>query len=475
VLDGLKPYTAYKESGVPWLGKVPEQWEVLRARYLFREVDVRSATGAETHLSMSQRHGLIRSADLAERRLISESYVGAKICAADDLVLNRLKAHLGVFARASEPGLVSPDYTVLRPLSTRALSPFFECLLKSYASRQELRSRAKGLVEGFWRLYTDDFYSIAVPAPPPDDQRAITRFLDHVDRRIRRYAGSRRRLIEILEERAKTVVRELVTCGVVPARLRVPCDVGWLRNVPAHWDVRPLRRCARPLGGMTPSMADRSLWGGDVPWVTPKDMKQPRIKDSIDHVTRKTLSVTSLTEVPAPAVLLVVRGMILARTIPIAVTEGPVTVNQDMKALLPVADVDADFLALALVAARDELATMIDEAGHGTKRLPMGRWRDLPIPVPPVEEQQEAVRQIAHATSDLARAIAAIRREVVLLKEFQERLIADVVTGKLDVRAALSSLPPDVEVNDETETIEEAQDDAAGELAEDLSAAETDT
>jgi type I restriction enzyme S subunit len=473
MLDGLKPYPAYKESGVPWLGRIPDGWSVERNGRLFARRN-ENGTPDLPILEVSLRTGVrVRDFAAGGRRQVMSDLAGYRRAVQGDIAYNTMRMWQGAVGVVPATGLVSPAYVVARPHEC-TVSGYFAYLFRNAAYLEVIDGYSRGIVKDRNRLYWEDFKAIPSSVPPPEDQVAIVRFIDHADRAIRWYVRSRRRLIEVLEERAKTVVCEVVTRGLTASVPRRHCGVGWLRSVPAHWDVRPLRRCARPLGGMTPSMADRSLWGGDVPWVTPKDMKQPRIKDSIDHVTRKALSVTALTEVPAPAVLLVVRGMILARTIPIAVTEGPVTVNQDMKALLPVADVDADFLALALTAARDELATMIDEAGHGTKRFPMDRWRDLPIPVPPVAEQQEVVQQIAHATSDLARAIAAIRREVVLLKEFQERLIADAVTGKLDVRAAQLSLPPDVEVNDETETIEEAQDDAAGELAEDMSPSEAD-
>lgn len=156
VTRGLDPAVVLKPSGVPWLGDIPQHWEVLRSKYIYKEVDSRSFSGGEVHLSMSQRFGLIRSSQIEVRRLVSASYVGAKLCEKDDLVLNRLKAHLGVFALAKEPGLISPDYTVLRPV--RDLEDrYFESVYRTPACRVELRNRAKGIVQGFWRLYTDDF------------------------------------------------------------------------------------------------------------------------------------------------------------------------------------------------------------------------------------------------------------------------------------------------------------------------------
>ena len=102
----------------------------------------------------------------------SESYAGAKLCREGDLVLNRLKAHLGVFALAKQGGVISPDYSVFRKRVAISME-YYESVLRSSACRRELRIRAKGLVEGFWRLYTDDFYDIQLPVPPLDEQVEI--------------------------------------------------------------------------------------------------------------------------------------------------------------------------------------------------------------------------------------------------------------------------------------------------------------
>lgn len=116
MIDGLRPYPDVRPTELPWLGDIPSHWEVRRGKFVFREVDNRSETGEETQLSMSQLHGLIESSKIDSWRLRSESYIGGKLCEAGDLVLNRLKAHLGVFAHAPVAGVVSPDYTVFRPV-----------------------------------------------------------------------------------------------------------------------------------------------------------------------------------------------------------------------------------------------------------------------------------------------------------------------------------------------------------------------
>ena len=209
VTRGLDPNVRLKPSGVEWLGDVPEHWLVLRAKYLFREVDSRSEAGTETHLAMSQKLGLVPSS-MVQSTLRSESYAGGKLCTIGDLVLNRLKAHLGVFAVAKQSGVISPDYTTLRK-QNGAHAEYFECILRSPACRGELRIRAKGIVEGFWRLYTDDFYKICLPVPPLREQQQIMESIAH---QTREQAGAISRLeceISLLREYRTRLIADVVT------------------------------------------------------------------------------------------------------------------------------------------------------------------------------------------------------------------------------------------------------------------------
>lgn len=214
VTKGLNPHASLKPYGIEWL--IPEHWEMLRAKYLFREVDERSLTGTEKHLSMSQRHGLVESDTMDERRLLSESYIGGKLCREGDLVLNRLKAHLGVFAVAPEPGVISPDYTVLRPLP-RANVFFYELLLRSNKCRPELRRRAKGIVQGFWRLYTDDFYDIRLPVPSLTEQAQIVAACESSTLEVNRVIETTLREIDLIREYRTRLVADVVT-GKVDVR-----------------------------------------------------------------------------------------------------------------------------------------------------------------------------------------------------------------------------------------------------------------
>lgn len=182
VLRGLNPEVPLCDSGVSWIGEIPAHWKAIPNRYIFREQNARSLRGEETHLSMSQRYGLVPAKELDVQTLQSESYDGAKLCQKGDLVQNRLKAHLAVFAVAPCDGLVSPDYSVFRLQNSENQPVYFERLFKTPSYLGEFNRRVRGIVVGFLRLYSEDFNAIPALVPPCDEQAEIVKFIEATNR-----------------------------------------------------------------------------------------------------------------------------------------------------------------------------------------------------------------------------------------------------------------------------------------------------
>lgn len=160
--------------------------------------------------------------------------------------------------------------------------------------------------------------------------------------------------------------------------------------------------------GGTPSKANPNLWNGDVPWFSAKDMKRDRLSDSADHVSAEAFRSTSLRKLPAGTIAMVVRGMILAHTVPIAILDVEAAINQDLKALLPRRDVVPSFLAAMLRAQHETILAQVSTAAHGTKKLDSRILEGISIPVPPLDEQ----RRIS-AILDQAGALRAKRRQAL--------------------------------------------------------------
>jgi type I restriction enzyme S subunit len=426
VIDDLKPYPEYTDSGLPWLDRVPSSWNVRRSKYLFREVDDRFVAGVERRLSMSQRYGLIPSDEVEEKRLVSHSNVGGKICERGDLVLNRLKAHLGVFALAPQRGVVSPDYTVFRSVGS-VNRHYFCTVYRSPYCGQELRRRAKGIVEGFWRLYTDDFYDIRVPFPPPDEQAAIVRFLDHVNGKIERAIRTKRNLIALLNEQKQAIIHRAVTRGLDGTARLKPSGIPGLGDVPEHWEVTRIKNEFHCLNNRR-----RPLNAPERGMMTARLYDYYGASGVIDKVDDYIFD---------DALLLIAEdgANLVLRNLPLAIiARGKFWVNNHAHILKPKRG-NIEYLAGFL----ETLNYRPWITGAAQPKLTKDRLMSIFVCVAPPDEQDDIVTQIDSITQPLSSAIGRTEREIALLREYRTTLIAEVVTGRLDVRKAAARLPAD--------------------------------
>ncbi len=480
----LKPYPTYKDSGVLWLGEMPAHWEMRRLR---NTSEMRVSNIDKHTKDEEQPIRLCNYVDVYKNDRIRSGMAFMRATATtDEIERFRLRSGDVLITKDSEawndigvPALVEDTQddivsgyhlALLRPFLERVDGGYLFRALQSTAVAYQFHVEANGVTR--YGLSHSAIKSVWLPLPSLPEQAAIVRYLDHADRRIQRYIRAKQKLVTLLEEQKQAIIHQAVTGKVdirtgLPYPAYKPSGVEWLGEVPEHWKVCKLRQCGSVSGGMTPSMDVRRFWGGLVPWVTPKDMKQAVISDSSVRTTNSAVQETSLRLVEPPAVLIVVRGMILARRVPIACTAAPVTINQDMKALRTVKGTNAAFLARSLDSAQEAFIPLIDEAGHGTRRLPMERWRELVITIPPEEEQAAIVEYLDNTTADIDSVIDHTRYQINLLQEYRTRLIADMVTGKLDVREAASRLPDEVEepeLLDETDALTEGEEEPTDDL-----------
>jgi type I restriction enzyme S subunit len=431
----LKPYPEYKNSGVSWLGEIPEHWKILRAKYVFREIDERSTKGEETHLSMSQRYGLIESYKIDDWRLQSENYVGGKLCKKNDLVLNRLKAHLGVFAHAPQCGVVSPDYTVFRPVRADE-ARFFELVFKTPIYITELRRSTKGIVEGFWRLYTDDFYDLRVPVPPQSEQCVILSWVEQFDRQFRRLIRAKQRLIQLLHEQKQATIHWVVTHGLAPhARLK-PSGIDWLGDVPAHWEVCRLRHLISRVTSGSRGWSDYAATEGPL-FLRVGNLTRDSIELRLDNIVHLDLPSTSeayRTHVQAGDVLVSITGYIGSiAVVPPNFSEA--YVSQHVALCRPKDQhQNSRWLGYVLLSPVGQGHGQISLYGGTKDGLSLDDVKNYPILLPPRSEQDLIVGHLDSKLEEVSLNQEGICREIALLREYRTRLITDVVTGKLDVR-----------------------------------------
>ena len=238
----LKPYSAYKKSGLPWLREVPEHWEVLRGKSLFSCIDVRSSAGNEELLTVSSERGVVPRSSTTVTMFKAESYAGYKLCWPGDLVINSLWAWARGLGVSRYHGIVSSAYGVyrLRP-GFEAYSRFIHELVRSGPFNWELQVRSKGIWISRLQLTDEAFLGAPFPLPSPSEQLAIVRFLQYVDRRIRRYVRAKQKMIALLEEQTQALIHRAVSHGLDPNVRLKPSGGEWLGEVPEHWEVKRLK------------------------------------------------------------------------------------------------------------------------------------------------------------------------------------------------------------------------------------------
>ncbi|AAK22606.1 restriction endonuclease subunit S [Caulobacter vibrioides] len=213
--------------------------------------------------------------------------------------------------------------------------------------------------------------------------------------------------------------------------------VEWLGRVPSHWNFRPLKHLVIMRSGGTPSKEREDYWGGEIPWASAKDLKVDTLTDTQDHLTAEALDEGAAQLLPANAVVVLVRGMMLARTFPVCRLSRPMTINQDLKGLIANRGVDPNYLAWSLRASEVETLCRLDEAGHGTKALRMDAWSTMELPAPSLAEQQAIAAFLDRETAKIDALVEAQERLIALLKEKRQAVISHAVTKGLDPSAQM--------------------------------------
>lgn len=475
--NGLRPYPEYKDAGSRWLDQIPAHWDIRAAKRLFAESGER-ARPDDIQLSATQSHGVIPQAEF--ERLVGRKVVRIlnhldkrKHVERDDFVIS-MRSFQGGLERAWARGAIRSSYVVLKPRRDVHV-PYFAHLFKSNPYIQALRATCQFIRDG-QDLTFANFCQVPLPVVPVNEQRAIADFLDASATRIRRFIRNRRRLIEVLNEQKQAIINRAVTRGLDESAPLKPSGTDWLGDIPEHWTARRMRNVAelrvsnvdkhtKPeeqtvrLCNYTDVYKNATI-RADMPFMTatatPAELKAFRLEVGDIIITKDSedwqdIGVPALVEETAEDLVCGYHLAIL-RPKPMSVT-GP-------------------FLAYALRSR--SVVTQFSIAATGVTRygLSHGAIKSITLPVPPLPEQERIVRHIDQATATLSHALRRAAREIELIQEYRTRLIADVVTGKLDVRGFVPTEPmpadeptdePIEEVgleDEEAELVEEAVDAA---------------
>ncbi|HKI83927.1 MAG TPA: hypothetical protein VKA63_06295 [Candidatus Krumholzibacteria bacterium] len=434
----LKPYRKMRHSGLAWLGEAPGHWRTRRIKTIFREKDERNDDGRRPLLSLTRAMGLLPQSEASSRLAGTADLSKYKVCRPGELVMNRMQAWSGMFAVSPLEGLVSPDYSVFETSEPCEIG-YFAYLFKTPGVVDQFARASKGIGSGFNRLYTPDFGAVPILVPPLSEQTAIVRYLDYMDRRIRRYIRAKRRLIKLLEEEKQVIIHRAVTGQIdvrtgEPYPAYKPSGVEWLGDVPEHWKFSRGKNYFREVDVRSATGQEELLSVSHITGVTPRSQKNITMFKAESYVGSKICR----------------RGQIAVNTmwawmaaIGVSKYHGLVSPSYHTYEQLGEDCFVDEYLDLLLRTKMYKNFYTINSSGITTSRLRLypDDFLNIRFLCPPRREQEAILERLHDTTADTDAAIGRANREIELLHEYCTRLIADVVTGKLDVREAAANLP----------------------------------
>ena len=442
------PDAEYKESGLPWLDAIPNHWQTTRNGNLFQQRNDTRHPDLPV-LEVSLRTGVrVREFGPSKRKQVMGDAGKYKRAAAGDIAYNMMRMWQGAVGVAPVDGLVSPAYVVARPFP--GTQPhYYASLFKNGLYMCEIDAASRGIVKDRNRLYWDQFKQMRSLAPPPDEQAAIVRFLDHANRKIDGFVRAKRKLIGLLNEQKQAIIHRAVTRGLNPDVQLKPSGIPRLGDIPKHWELSRVKnefKCLNPRriplsstqrGAMTERLYDYYGASGVI----------DKVEDFIFD--------DELLLIAEDGANLVLRNLPLA-----IIARGKFWVNNHAHILKPKRG-NLEYLAGFM----ETLNYQPWISGAAQPKLTKDRIMGIALAVAPVTEQAAIVEYFTDKTAPLRSAIARTEREIALTQEFRTRLTADVVTGKLDVRETAAKLPDtsgtvlpcETDVVDELDILDDAE------------------
>lgn len=435
MIEALKPYPKYKDSSVPWLGDVPEHWDLKPNRSLLRPRRVCVGTNAAQFrlLSLTKSGVIVRDVESGKGKFSTDLSKFQVVRPGDFIFcLFDVPETPRTVGLSKVDGMITGAYDVLS-CSDIGTAKFLEYLYLALDDRKLLSPLYSGLRN---TIPLPRLLTTKSVVPPPDEKAAIVRFLEVADRRIQKYIRAKQRLIALLNEQKQAIIQRAVTQGLNPDAPKKPSGIPWLGDIPAHWEAKRAKYFYREVDERSKNGSEELLSVSHITGVTPRRLKNITMFMATSYAGHKLCR-------PGDLVINTMWAWMAA----LGVSEHIGIVSPSYAVYRPILPNEFHPRYIdALMRTRPYVAEYVCRStGIRSSRLRLypEKFLTLPIICPPREEQDKIVARFEEATTEMNRAIASAESEIRLLREYRTRLIADVVTGKLDVRAAAAVIPPE--------------------------------
>lgn len=424
-------YDCYMDSGVEWLGAVPSHWSVVPLRSQFSELTGKNNGLVSTdYLSLVAGRGVMPYAekgDIGNKR--PDDLEKCKIVRAGNFVINSMNFGIGAFGVSAYDGVCSPVYVILRPNEKRSLG-FLRWIFDNPGFRQTAQSFGNGILAHRSAIGWDELRAMPAAIPPLAEQAEIAAFLDRETGKIDALVEAQTRLIELLKEKRQAVISHAVTKGLDPAAPMKDSGVEWLGQVPAHWEVKPIKAVA--------SYNDDVLTEATPP---DHEIAYVEISDVQAGVGIAGSTAYAFSDAPSRARRRVQCGDIIVSTVrtylrAIAAVTAPadnMIVSTGFAVIRPRA-INSRFIGYALLAEQTINEIIARSVGISYPAINASDLVRIPVSVPPLPEQVAIATFLDRATAKIDALLNVAEEAIALLQERRAALISAAVTGKIDVR-----------------------------------------
>ena len=438
-----KPYPAYKDSGVEWLGEVPEHWEVKPIKRIASSNDdvLTEKTPNEYEIeyvdisSVDEVGGIIKKEEMIFKNAPSRA---RRLVKNGDVIVSTVRTYLKAIAPIKSPNenlVVSTGFSVIRP-NKELLPAFATYLFKAHYLIELIISRSVGV--SYPAINSSDLVSLKTALPSLEEQHTIATFLDRETEKIDTLIAKQERLIELLQKKRTALISHAVTKGLNPDAPMKDSDVEWLGKIPAHWEVSRLgyESWVRARLGWKGLKAEEYVDDGFVFLSTP-NIKSSNIDfENVNYINKFRYDESPEIKLQVGDILLAKDGSTLGTVNVVRSLPRPATVNSSIAVITPNDILNSIFLYYLFESSYMENTIKIIKGGMGVPHLFQEDLNKFYIPLPRLEEQHTIAAFLDHETQKIDTLITKPRHTIDLLKERRTALISAAVTGKIDVREA---------------------------------------
>lgn len=423
--------TAVENTKTAWLGEFPAHWEVLRIKNLFQEMDSRSETGSEELLSVSHYTGVTLKRESLENEddhlTNAESLVGYKLVQQGDLVINIMLAWNGSLGISPYNGITSPAYCVYR-IKGDNNPEYFGYLFSTNLFKAEFRRHSTGIIDSRLRLYSDKFFSIFTVVPPKDEQDEIMQYIKAQEEKINLFIQKKQRFIELLKEQRQTIITNAITKGVDVNKKSKNSGVEWLGDVPDHWKIVRLKFLGESFIGLTYSPVELVDKNEGIFVLRSSNIQNGNFTTEDNVYVNKEI----------PEKLILKKGDILlcsrngsAELIGKNILIDEQSAGNTFGAFMTVFRSKLNYYLYYFFNSNVFKSQTSLFATSTINQLTNSILSNLTIAYPEsLDEQKRIIKHIKTETATIDTAIAKAEREIELIREYKEAMIAEAVMGK---------------------------------------------